>query len=73
MFYEIKNKRYYSFALDWVILIIVLILVGITAIIPPFERQFKLDDITISHPHKGDTVKMVPMVVSGILNTFLIQ
>jgi len=52
-----------SFTIDWIVLIVIIILMGITSKIPPFERQFKLDDITISHPHKGDTVKMSYLIV----------
>jgi len=64
---SIEKKKKISFVSDWVVLAIVLILLWITSKINPFERQFKLDDITISHPYKGDTIKMSHLIVC-ILN-----
>jgi len=61
-----------SFTIDWIVLIVIIILMGITSKIPPFERQFKLDDITISHPHKGDTVKMSYLIAFGFLSSFVV-
>lgn len=69
---EIEKKRIINIVFDYIILVVILALVGVTAVIPPFERQFRLDDITISHPHKGDTVKMIPMVVISLVVTILI-
>jgi len=65
-----KNKR--SFAVDWIVLIVILALALITSKIPPFERQFDLDDITISHPYKGDTIKESVLAVFGIILSFII-
>ncbi|ORX51525.1 acid phosphatase/Vanadium-dependent haloperoxidase [Piromyces finnis] len=68
-----QNKKSNHFLIDWVTLIIAIVLLGITAYVPPFERQFKLDDITISHPHKGDTFKMGPLVgVSSLVIIIII-
>ncbi|KAG4096405.1 acid phosphatase/Vanadium-dependent haloperoxidase [Neocallimastix lanati (nom. inval.)] len=66
----IKNKR--SLAVDWIVLIVILALTGITSKIPPFERQFDLDDITISHPYKGDTVKMSVLIAFGLVSSFIV-
>jgi len=69
---EIQKKKTITIVIDWVILIVILGIDAITSKIPPFERQFKLDDVTISHPHKGDTIKMVPMVVVSLIVTGII-
>lgn len=61
-----------TFIVDWIVLLVIIALMGITSKIPPFERQFKLDDITISHPHKGDTVKMSYLIAFGLISSFAV-
>lgn len=68
----IENKKMISFVSDWVVLAVVLILLWIAHNIEPFERQFKLDDVTISHPYKGDTVKMNYLVAGGLVISFIV-
>jgi len=69
---SLEKKKKISFLSDWIVLGIVLILLWITSKINPFERQFKLDDITISHPYKGDTVKMSHLIAGGLIIAFLV-
>jgi len=68
----LRKSRTRSIVYDWVVLSIILVLLGITALISPFERQFKLDDITISHPYKGDTVPMIHLVVFSLIGCLVI-
>jgi len=70
MFGNPKNRT--SFIVDWIVLLVIAALMCITSLIPPFERQFKLDDITISHPHKGDTVKMSVLIAICIVAVLII-
>eukprot|EP00833_Pecoramyces_ruminatium_P017896 jgi/Orpsp1_1/1191928/evm.model.d7180000089432.1 len=56
--------KYGSKIIDWIL--IIAILIGsfcISKLINPYERQFRLDDHTISHPYKGDTINMVYLVI----------
>jgi len=39
----------------------------------PIERQFAIDDITISHPHKEDTIKMVYLLPFCLIITPVIM
>ncbi|ORX68448.1 PAP2-domain-containing protein [Anaeromyces robustus] len=73
-FFSKKNKFYFSKSIivDWIVLIIIAILVGLSALVHPFERQFSLDDVTISHPHKGDTITMMALVIGGALICFVV-
>jgi len=67
-FFSKSNKFYFSKSIitDWIVLIIIMALMGLSSLIHPFERQFELDDATISHPHKGDTITMMVLVVVGL-------
>jgi len=69
---SIEKKKFVSVISDWVVLGVVLLLLWITSKIQPFERQFRLDDITISHPYKGDTVKMSHLIIFGLVSLFII-
>jgi len=48
------QKIQLSFLLDWLFIFLVVVAVGILSIISPYERQFKIDDETISHPFIED-------------------
>ncbi|KAJ1659717.1 hypothetical protein IWQ61_001241 [Dispira simplex] len=58
------TRMIWSYAADWVLVIIMAL--GFFAIdkIHPFQRQFSLDDKTIQYPHKPDTVS--PAMLIGI-------
>jgi len=49
------QKIQMTFILDWIFIGIVVFVTLPLNIIKPFERQFRLDDDTISHPYKDDT------------------
>jgi len=53
-----------SYLYDWLIFIIMFILFQIINSFKAIERQFAIDDISISHPHKEDTIKMVYLLVN---------
>jgi len=56
-----------SFILDWIFIFIVVILTLPLNIISPFERQFSLDDETISHPYKEDeTFSIMGLAISVV-------
>jgi len=65
-----KNKKIYtSMIIDWIAVLIFLTgILIVSKLIHPYERQFKLEDVTISHPYKGDTIKMVYLIVSIQIN-----
>lgn len=57
---------------DWVLLIIFYCVIQVVSDIEPFERQFSLDDVTISHPHKGDSIKMSQLMIFCFVFTLVI-
>lgn len=63
----IEKKKMISIISDWVVLAVVLLLLWITSKIQPFERQFRLDDDTISHPYKEkETLSNSLLIVSTV-------
>jgi len=48
--------------LDWIFIVILFVAMIIVGKFSLNERQFSLDDVSISLPHKGDTVNMVLLV-----------
>lgn len=62
-----------SYLYDWLIFIIMFILFQIINSFKAIERQFAIDDISISHPHKEDTIKMVYLLSFCLIITPLIM
>jgi len=50
--------------IDWIVIAILLVVGNIVRKINPKERQFSLDDVSISHPRKEDTISMTLLFVS---------
>jgi len=50
--------------LDWIFVVILAVVGNIIININPMERQFSLDDVSISRPRKGDTISMTLLFVS---------
>jgi len=60
-------KKRHHFIVDWMLVILLYaIKLFISQYFEPHERQFSLDDATISYPYKGDTVTMTYLVTSFV-------
>ncbi|ORX51526.1 acid phosphatase/Vanadium-dependent haloperoxidase [Piromyces finnis] len=57
------QKVQMSFILDWIFILLVIIATVPFAIIKPFEREFRLNDDTISHPYKEGESFSVPLLI----------
>jgi len=57
------QKIQMTFIMDWIFIIILSLAIIPLSIIKPFERQFRLDDDTISHPYKKDETFSTPVLV----------
>jgi len=62
------QKIQFSFIIDWFFIILVAVATIPFNIITPFERQFRLDDDTISHPYKDETFSIPFLVVCICIN-----
>ena len=49
--------------MDWFFIFLVVLVSIPINIISPFERQFRLDDDTISHPYKKEETFSVPFLI----------
>jgi len=57
------QKIQLSFIMDWFFIFLVVLVSIPINIISPFERQFRLDDDTISHPYKKEETFSVPYLI----------
>jgi len=60
------QKIQFSFIIDWFFIFLVAVATIPFNIITPFERQFRLDDDTISHPYKSETFSIPFLVIATI-------
>jgi len=58
-----SNSLRNAYVYDWLTILAIYIVYYLVDTIKPIERQFAIDDISISHPHKEDTIKMVILLV----------
>ncbi|KAG4097709.1 phosphatidic acid phosphatase type 2/haloperoxidase [Neocallimastix lanati (nom. inval.)] len=58
--------------LDWIFIVILFVAMIIVGKFSLNERQFSLDDVSISLPHKGDTVNMVLLVIFSCVSLTII-
>ncbi|ORX68447.1 acid phosphatase/Vanadium-dependent haloperoxidase [Anaeromyces robustus] len=62
-----------SFLLDWFFVFLVTIGTGILSFVSPFERQFRIDDETISHPYVDDEMfSGLELALSGVVFPVLV-
>eukprot|EP00833_Pecoramyces_ruminatium_P005793 jgi/Orpsp1_1/1179825/evm.model.c7180000070916.1 len=61
-----------SLLLDWIFVIILGIVLVIIKNIKPNEKLFSIDDISISYPHKEETIKMNLLVLICVGGSFII-